>query len=1556
MALRILTWAVLGASVLLGLGVTGAVWFSRTERGRDLALEWALARVSPWVNGTLEVRSLAPRGLLGGATLFDVELFDHAGHPVVRVDSLRARYSLASWFALPPTIADVELAGLVIDLAPEGRRVELGELIVPPRDPGVEEGEGLEEAEGPDIEGLDQGEGPDEEGRPGAGEGLAGEEGRDPVGDLVEEELGGADGSGGSADFGDPEHSEPADGAGPLLRIRGLRVRDGSFVIHSAVTGRKTVSGIELDLPLVELAPDPGRFAVATVADAALSLPMGTGTLALAGIRGTAEIGSEGIFVTADRFLLPNSEGSGRIESRPRGDALVTTYALAMDRLALPDIDWIDPRFDHGAARGAIVIDTDPTEPRIEFDNLEVDLGEGGRLALTGALLPGDTLRLEGLEARPDRFATTELEPFLDGPLPVTGLLAGEARFDGFAGRLEVAGNLALLDETGRDTLVHLAGRGTDLGAEGVAGVELAATSLDYGLLAVFAPELDWRGRGRATIRADGRLETGLAIVIQAEHGRAETASSSVALTGNFYGDTAISVIDLDATVDPLDLGTVAALFPEITLEGAAWGSLSLRGELDRLAIAADLRTNAGRVNAEGTVNARNFAAGYEIRASSDALDLSHLSRRFPDSTVVAGRATLNARGHNLETLRGAFTLNAGASRIGALRVDSTELNAWVDDDGILHVERFHTDVGGVAMEGSGVLGFAPGVRADGVELKLSSPSVHPLRYLFMGANLVAWDELPSIEQELLVRMDGVDPDTFPRARDIRFDARLDGEARIYGGLDDLAAATVLTLDGLEYGHAGAARVAGDIVVSGLRVAGLGQADTAGTRIGVAPRDPSDPVVVAGTLTADSVALGGRNFHHALLEGELRDGNRARLRILARPTPGEAYEGQGVVRVDEGAGRVDLDRLTLALADRRWNLLGPARFEWDADGYTVGDFGLIRPGGDGLRLVANGRLARGSGASEFELRANDLDLAVLGHILQLETPPAGILNAALSARGTGTNPGWIGDVGIDGARYRTLAFDSLRVHGRYADLALATVAESWTGDRRTLRADGSIPLDLRFDGDPETPRDLIPDSLIDLAIIADSLPAEMVLAGMAGLEEVHGTVTAAVDLGGRPSDFEPDGEILLDGVSAFMPPFGIAVSDVAVAMTLSPDGVVRVAGSGVSGGVMEVAGTVDLGQPSDSIPLSLVFRPRGFQVVDRADMEAAISSDSVTLTGNWDFPFIEGEVAVEEGTVFMEEFQRTAEVVDLYDPALFSAATARIGAGGEEEEAAAGERIPFLENLRVLVDARVGRGNWLRSRRMNVETTGDLSLTFDRRGSQLVLAGDMAVQRGTYKVGPRTLRITEGAFQFVGTPGFNPGLSISADTRLRTREGQPLVITADISGTLLTPTLTFTSDAEAAISEADLVNYLVIGRPTSVLVGTAGAPVGAGRDLLLGELANEIGYFLVRELNLDHLSVSQSEQTLASAVFGTSSVKVEAGRYVLDDLFLTAVYQRGFCADPTLPVNSGAVRFEMGMPRDVRFEGFLEGRCTREGYRGLGETALALERIWGFSLFREWGY
>ena len=1514
-------WVVVAASLGLAAGVAGAVWISHTAAGRETALDWVLTRVRPAINGSITVGSVGPGALLGGTTLYDIRLTDVAGHRVLAADSVRLRYSLAGMLGLPPAVAGLELWGAVVDLAPAaGRRVDLASLLVP-RTGGTDGSAVTGDATG-STDADDANDGTDATDA-------------DDANDATD-----------AADAG----AEPS----PAFRIRNVGIRDGSVVLRDDDGTRRTVRGVEADVPRVDIRPEPDIFLAADVDRADLLYPLSAGTLDLSDIAGAVVIGGQDIRVDVARFRLPASEGAGRLVARSDGSRLRTDFDLDMSRLALADLNWIDERFDHGTARGGVSIADDPAGRRIRFDGMEADLEAGGRITFDGELLAGDTIGLRGLRARPEGFATMELERYLPLGLPAPGTLSGDLLFDREAGKLGVAGEVTLLDAGRADTLVHLSGGGTTLGSEGFADVVLEATALDYSLLDRFVPGPRWRGRGDMTIRADGALETGLAVEIAANRLPAGGPPSRVVLAGSVYGDTTVSVVDLSGTVSPLALSTLGELFPSLRLDGSIDGTFSLRGPLDRLDFAVALDTDAGPIVADGTVNVPDPAAGYQVAASSRGLDLSRLVPALPDSTVFAGRATLDGRGLDLRSLRGNLTLDAGSSTVGALRVDSVELNAWVDDDGLLQVETVHAEAAGLAVSGGGSIGVAADTAGSGVTLSLSSPSIRPLRDVFMGRNLVAWDELPLIEQDLLIAVDGVDPDTFPRARDIRFDGRVDGEVRLTGGLENLSAAATVTLDGIEYGHAAAGSLGVDLTVDGLSIprpdsAVDGPVDGEG-RSSAAVARPPPRVVVRGAVTGDSLSFRGRAFRLATLEGDVTLGDRGRLRTLIRRSEDESYEAQAVVQLGRGGGRVDLDRLILAFDDRRWNLQGPARFEWDADAIEVRDFGLIRPGGGGLSLAAHGRLVRGTGDSGFRLRAADLDLEVVGRLLQMDSPPKGVLAAALDATGSGGDPEWRGTIRVGRAEYRTLHFDSVSMSGSYANRRLDTELASWQNDRRTMRIAGSVPVDLRLKAVEER----IPDRAVALVIAADSFPARMVPGVPRSLEEVNGTVTGDVALGGRRSDLEPDGEIRLDDVSALIAPFGVTVSAVEVDMDLSPDGVVTVAGSGNSGGRMEMEGTVDLGQFADSVPMNLTFRPRSFQVVDRADMEAAVSSEAVTLTGSYDFPLISGAVNVEDGTVFVEEFQRTSEVVDLYDPALFTAATVAIGSAQGDDEA--GERLPFLQNLRVLINMHVERGNFLRSRQMNVETTGDLNLTFDRRGNQLVLAGDMEVERGTYSLGPRTLRMIDGVFTFVGTPGFNPGISITAESRLRTREGQPLVITADISGTLLSPSLSLSSDAESAMSEADLVNYLFLGRPTSALVGEAGAPVAAVGDLFLGQVFNEIGYLVGTGLGVDHISVSQSEQGQASAAFGASSLQLEVGKYVLDDLFLTGVFQRGFCTDPTLPRNSGGLRLEVGMPRDVRLEGFVEGRCTRERYRGLGDASLALENIWGFLLFREWGF
>lgn len=1476
---RFLLWTAAAGGAALLAGAAGATLLSRTPTGRELALEWAMGRLRPLVapSARLHVGSVGPGGLLGGAVLHDVRIEGADGRAMVAADSVRARYSLLDLLGSAPGVAGLRVWS---------PRVVLG---------------------------------------PGAG-----------LGDLF---------AGGD----ERERSSDADAAaGPAFVVRGAWVHDGLVLQRTDQGGERRIDAIEARFGRIDVRPRRGVGLWASVDSAAVRYALaGGGALSVSAAAGDLEHADAGVVLNARRFRLPASTGSGRATARRDPDG-AWTVALELDegRLALADLAWIDPRLDQGTVRleGGRV-GSGPDGLSVAVAEAEAQL-EGGRLRLTGGFSrsggfprAGDFSRagggspsthgFQGLTLTSDGLVPAQAWRWLPQPqslsraLPQGGVFAGTARLDGPPDRFVASGALAVLGEGG-DTVARISGAGTFTGGgRPPTDVQAEARAPDGRFAQALFPQLPGEGWHDFRARAEGSLSTGLNVALEARRASPDGAPDpnaappdSIGFDGTLFGraaSAAVESLEGRLTLGPLSL-------PRL---GAVRGTVALSGPPERLRAEAALETDGGPLVAEGQVDLRRPSAGYDVSVVARDFRLSELVAQAPAPTVVSATVRLSGTGLDLETATGVLEVAAGRSSVARVPVDTVAARLRANH-GRLHLESFFAQAGGAVFRGTGDLAAsAEAARADGVQLTFSSPSIAPLRPLFMDEGLATLDELLS----------GADADPSATPRDLRFGGSAEGRLRLSGhlGPGGLAAEATVAFRGLEYGAHAAKALDLDVSAQGR------------------------PWVATGAARADSLVVRDLRFRSARAEGTYAPDagrlavGRGRLHVRAARTGGESYEAQAVVRLESGAGRVDLDRLVLLFGDRRWSLAGPSRFEWDAEALRVRDFGLIRPGAPGLRLRAAGRLATHGGESDFELDARNLDLALAGRLLQLDDPPEGLLSARIRADGDAADPRWEGQVQVENASLGSLRFDRIQAGGSYAARTVELRAESWTDGRRTLAVDGTAPLDLRLTG----VEDRVPDEALNLNAVADSFPLALLLGGLASLEGVVGSVSGSVAVQGRPGAPAPSGTLRIENAAAFVAPLGVALSDARADLALRPDGIVEVEASATSGGTVEVRGTVDAARPRDPV-FDLAFWPRGMQVVDRRDMEAAVSGDSIALTGPFSAPFVEGALAVDDGTVFLEEFQRSAETVDLYDQALFDAATARIGIGGG---GAVRSRNPFLANLRVLVQMHVGRGSWLRSRNMNIETEGDLDVLFDRQANQLVLLGSVDVVRGTYGLANRNFTMTDGQFRFVGTPGFNPNISLSAQSRLRARDGRPMTINADISGTLLASDVSLSSDAGVAVSEDDMYSYLLVGQPASALVGRAPtASVGAGMNLLVGQAANQIGYLLAQQLSLDHLSVSQAEQGVANTAFGTSSLQVEAGRYVLDNVFLTGVYQRGYCADPTLPVNSRGVRVEVALPKDVTLEGFAEDRCTREGFRGLGGLSLQLARIWGFSLFREWGY
>jgi hypothetical protein len=198
-------------------------------------------------------------------------------------------------------------------------------------------------------------------------------------------------------------------------------------------------------------------------------------------------------------------------------------------------------------------------------------------------------------------------------------------------------------------------------------------------------------------------------------------------------------------------------------------------------------------------------------------------------------------------------------------------------------------------------------------------------------------------------------------------------------------------------------------------------------------------------------------------------------------------------------------------------------------------------------------------------------------------------------------------------------------------------------------------------------------------------------------------------------------------------------------------------------------------------------------------------------------------------------------------------------------------------------------------------------------------------------------------------------------------EGDPLDVTATVSGTLTQPRVTLSSD-EQGIAQSDLVSYLIFGRPSyelasgqeAFLRGAAGSVVGAatgaGVTYLSGTLATRLGAALSRQIGLDYLSITQAgDFGVASIQSGNplSGAQVEVGQYLGEDVFFVLVFR----PKPESGQDFiGGARMDVALSQDYNAQGFWEDRFLRSGVQGFGDLGFQASRVVGVFIFREWGY
>jgi TamB, inner membrane protein subunit of TAM complex len=1481
--------AVLASVLLLVLAV---LLIAQTGRGQDLALGAAMARVENAVAGELTVRGVRSGTLLTGATLTGVQLVTSDGRPFLSADSVELRYSIAAAITGGPPIRSTIIWGLDLEVSKytADQPMNLTRLLV-------------------------------------AGE---------PVQDTVAARdrrfsLGRVGVRNGRVRVltPAPDRSDPRVVRGPNdepLRLLAL-------------------DSLDLDLEEAELTLDAAVQFEARLASFSSAIGILDEPLRVRQVIGRVRYGVRGIEVVDAAYRLEGSLLRGDVTAGPASDGAPWTFHtdLTTDGWGdLADVHWVDERIPDGRFRGSADIRTGGGLS-IEMDRVEVEL-EASRVVFDGHAHFEPELSVEQMHVTANPITLERLVPWIGQPLPLEGWLSGEATFSGTLDELDAQGRVTLVPTgyPGGTTTADFSGRVIRGENPGAVDVRATLDPLNYTVLEAFWPGVPWGGVGYATVELDGRVDDGLQVGATLTHRSTAGLDSNAEVRGSLWrgAEDGEWITQLAVDLLPLSVGVFDGLAPDLDVRGTVAGPMTLDGTLDSLDVSANLTVGSGRIRLDGTIDVTDPASGYRLEAAADSVPLTALTATLPDRTTWSGRFEVEGNGFAVDSITASATFIAGRSRVGAVRVDTMTTGLRIEN-GILITDSLAATIGGVDVEGGGRLGLAEGSFGSS-RFSFRGESLEGFRPIFMdvGDTVLVRDRLSALDQDLL-RLQGIDPDTLPVEREVRFQGEVRGAASVSGTIGDLDLGFLVDVFGGAYKENEVDTVRISFTATGL------PARTGEWEVGAIAR---------------GILWEGREFERGGFEADLFDlDGRGRAEIVR--APGERYRAAGAFAFDSVGGVVDLTEASAQIDELVWTLSRPGKVVWDDTSLTVDSVEVSRPGDDPMSLVVDGTLTRG-GESDFRMKVRGLHGDRIMHIAQREDLDfGGHVDLDVSVSGPSEAPLIESGFRVDGGRYGAMQLSRFEGTVDYSDQSAVFDIEGWDGTRVALRSTGHYPVDLSF----TTVDDRIVEAPMDVRLEADSLDAAIGLAYVTSLESVLGAVSGDVRIRGTPSAPEPEGNITLVDGAWSIEAIGVRHSAVSGEVRLRPDRTVDVSLVSAGEGQADVTGTVTL-EPFRDPELDLTFTFERFPAVARADMEGLISG-SFTLGGRYRRPVASGDITVDEGTIYMDELQRAAGVVDLNDPFLFAGGLAVDTTALVSQPLLAGFRNPFFDNLRVAVDLSVPRGTWLRSVETNVELNGALLVRYDRSAGDFVLIGELQAVRGSHLVLGRSFELRGGSVLFNGRPGLNPDLDIEAVSRIRRPNEPPFEVHAQVTGPLVRPVVTLTTE-ESGLAEEDLVSYLLFGQPSGALGGRSAASLGRvsqsnavssiGGGIVTyvgGAFANQVGSAIARELTLDYFSVQQSGGTQSLGAQGRQDTQIELGRYVGRDAFVVVVI-RPFDTGPQNQNAVAGVRVEWALTDDYNVEGFFEDRFLRSGSQLLGVSSGLLDnqRILGVFLFREWGY
>ena len=1514
----------IAALVIVVLLLVGAVFLiTNTNWGRERVRRYVEGLVQRNSHGIVHIGKVTGN-LLKGFTLHDVVITDSARAPFIKVDEMWARYSLSTLRGKKIDFREVKLLRpvIVLDRQPGGK---WNYDRIFPRDTTTSTGPR----------------------KTGWGTWLRFSDVTVTQGDLTVRSPWEPDPHKSAAEQRDAVRRA----LGPEERLKVFKVANGyqkEFAFHK-------IDGI---FPLVRL-EDPAypNREINVAALRMIAAPFRPPVADVRGLTGVFEFTGDSLWWKGARVAFPQTKASGDGKYYiNNGDLHLRLHG---DPVNPADLQWAWVRLpESGSGKLDFGLDWTGSKSVYLVRNMDVTLMRShiaGQLeaTVTDTVAYRDAnLQFSNLDTR----LLTQLFPTMTFPRPL--ILAGKATFSGGEHALRVNGAVVVDDRlSGRSHLIANGVMGLSGGVFTARDLHTRMLPLQTGLMKAIAPKLFLNGTlsGTATLNGSSlSVMTAVGDVTHVDRGAVSHA------TGRFaFRPRGLLWVDVDAQMHPLSLVTLGRISaPTLGLRGNATGPLRLRGSINNMSINSQMTiAGGGFVDVRGTMDLASKATGYNLEFNTRDLNLNAIVARMP-STELTAVGSARGRGFDPATMQAQLVADVGPSRVDTVNVDSANVRVAIAN-GIARFDTLAVDLPQGIVEAKGTFGLDPSHSGT-------------LTYHVAIDSLAHFAGLISKDTSIVPPRPGILAGRVARAKA--------DSSRIAKATEVERAATGMRLPRTVVDTPAAIRkndISGSVRADGVATGNIKNFSVKGTASGtnvvargnsvgsftadydwINARTPQSQVTV--NAQARSVSAAGFSLDSVGAKLTYRKPNGT-LQVVVNQDNQRTYAADAAFTLDKLRNELKLNNLKLQFDTSVWASTRVASLHWGQAGVDVDSLEL-RNGPNG-RIFINGFVPK-QGNANLDIAVDNLNVGDVIALTQSDVDAKGLVSLNIHATGTLDNPQFRGAFGGTDLLYNGAVLPEVHGSVQYANQTLSGRAEAMRpGQQPFLVAEGTVPINLALTG--VTGSRFPANRQIALNITTDSLPMDLMPAMFGNyVSNLKGQVSSSFKLAGTLNDPQLTGQFSLHQGSAHVVQAGINLSGIEASIRMLGDTVVIDSVSANSKGRIILTGGIGLKTlTAPSFDLRLVTNNAEVMRNDRGEL---VVSANLAMSGPFKDAHVTGDVRLRQGVVYIPPSENK-NLVGTDDPALFNVLDTAVTSDKEIFPT----QSPLLANLRMDVNLRVDRDVFVRSREANIEvyTEDPLGVHVNRAKETLVIDGVLLTERGEYTFLTRRFEIKRGSATFINSTELNPTLQGSAEYEVKQPNREAINIQIVVGGTLSTPNISLTSDAQPPINQSDLLSYLAFGQSSSSLLQLEGSGltsggsenlVGAGAALAskqlagvaLGVLADQFAGNAARSLGADVFTITPADvQTdVGNFLRGT---QFEFGKYIKSHTFVAV--KSPF--DPKALMRPGIqVVHRFGGLRGYRLETGVDTRYILRDPTLARDQNIATTSAFGAFLIREWRF